>query len=396
MKKIKTFTLSLLSAGFLGLVLASPVSAAVVTDNVPDQASCDDGSVMVTWDDEVDTAIGVDSSDRPIITSMTVDGETVPDPTSPADGSIGAAICANFANARKVGLFVYRRDGINAHMDLAGAETPGGDPITADSEISITVDFRTLAQYYSFSLVHGDVLDWQPTGLGTEDAQLSVTMRPTTTPLVDYEAEGAQFCTATPPVCEVESSEMDVLSASFDMDFDQEGAFAAFTGSYFGLTGATGGFVQASGNTLQATLGGPHFLEDGTTLNQGRLQAFLPDSVLENILQLNSETADESSFSVAREEDGEVVQDDAPFSVTPVDGGLVIEMTDFHFSTPTFVIAAASGSSGSGGTGGTSATGGNGGSLAATGSDQLALLLAVAAVIGSSYLLYRRTAKELG
>lgn len=92
------------------MIVASPAYAAN-EDMAPNQASCDNGSVTYTWD-----GIGID---RPVVASMTVDGETVPDVTDPEDGSIGVAVCSNYSNARKVGGNVYKRDGVEAHSDLA-------------------------------------------------------------------------------------------------------------------------------------------------------------------------------------------------------------------------------------------------------------------------------------
>lgn len=345
MKILKRF-LTVLASLSIVLVLAAPSASAAVSDNVPSQSECDSGSITYPWN--------TISAARPVIASMSVDGDPIADPTNPADGKIGAAICSNMSDARKIGLTVYRRDGINQHSDLTGATTPSGAPITASSDITITMtNLGDLAEYYTFSLVHGVVSNWQTSNLGAANASLSITFSPARTPLVDYFADpGAEFCTATPPTCNVESSSMDILSASLDMDFDstpQDGDFSSFRGAYFGLVSSTGGFVTNQGNTLVASLGAPHFLSDGTTPNVGSLQAFLPDAVIQNILQMSPDTIDTASLQVTRTEDGQTSS--APFTVTQVSGGILVELQDITFSSPTYSIQASSQTSSGNGTG---------------------------------------------
>ena len=329
-------------AGFFALVVpvlmavsfAAPQAArATSTDFAPDQSGCDSGSASFTW-----SALGIA---RPVIASMTVDGETVADPTNPDDGSIGAAICPTVDAARKVGLYVYRRDGIDNHMDLTGAVTPTSHTaITASSHITITLtNMGDLARFYTFSLVHGVVSNWTPAHLGTDAASLTVELSPARTPFGS--GPSFAFCTATPPHCSAPQSELDALSASLDMDFDQAGSFSAFSGSYFGLVGAMGGFVEGTrdadgGHSLVATLGAPHKLADGTTLNTGSMQAFLPNSVVETLFGLSAGEVDTSTLAVTRTAGGSTT--DASFTVTPVTGGVVVAVPDITFSSPVYTI----------------------------------------------------------
>jgi hypothetical protein len=308
------------------------MAQATGSDSAPKQSDCNNGSVTYTW-----TGLGIA---RPVIASMTVDGETIADPTNPVDGSIGAAVCANVALARKTGLYVYRRTGSNQHMDLTGALTPAGNPITASSQITITLtNMGDLAQYYSFSLVHGNVSSWTTSGLGTSSAALTVRLSPVRTPLGS--GPSFNFCTATPPNCSAPQSELDVMSASLDMDFDQTHAFTDFTGAYFGLTGAMGGFVTAEhqpDNTaaLVATLGAPHSLADGVTRNVGSMQAFLPTAVVASLFGLAPADIDTSALTVTRTESGSTST--VPFTATPVAGGIVLNVSDITFSSPTYTV----------------------------------------------------------
>jgi hypothetical protein len=328
---LRRVSLGIVSASLL-LISSPAITRASISDPAPDQASCDNGSVTYTW-----TGLGIT---RPVIASMTVDGETIADPTNPIDGGIGASICANVPLARKTGLTVYRRDGINGHTDLTGALTPAGHPITSSSVITINMtNMGQLAQYYAFSLVHGSVSSWTTANLGTASASLSVSFSPVRTPI----GSGADFgfCTATPPTCNAVKSDADVLSASLDMDFDQAGTFATSAGAYYALTGAMGGYVvgvqgQDGTKSLSASLGAPHFLADGVTPNVGSLQAFLPTSVVTNLLGITSGTVDTSTLAVSRTESGSTT--DAPFTVTPVTGGVIVRITDITFSSPVYSI----------------------------------------------------------
>ncbi len=314
----------------LTVVGASPARA---SDGMPTQSQCDSGSTTYTW-----TGLGIA---RPVIASMIVDGETIPDPTNPADGSIGAVVCPNVDLARKTGLTVYRRSGSEGHIDLTGAVTPAGNPITSSSVITITLtNMGDLARYYSFSLVHGVVSTWTTANLGTSSASLTVALSPSRTPLVSGSGD-SEFCSATPPNCHAAKSDSDVLSASLDMDFDQAGSFSTFTGAYFGLTGAVAGFVQASTasdgtRSLSATLGAPHALADGTTANTGSMQAFLPDSVLSSMFGLSSGSIDAATLAVSRTESTSTSF--VPFTVEVVTGGVIVKISDITFSSPVYKI----------------------------------------------------------
>jgi hypothetical protein len=316
-------------------VVSPPPAHAVVIDASPDQASCDNGSVTHTW-----TAVGLA---RPVIASMTVGGETVPDATNPTNGRIGAAICANFADARKVGLIFYRKNGSNLHQDLTGALTPSGNPVTTNTPISVTMtNLGALAEFYSFSLAYGNVSSWTTSGLGTPGASLSFTINPAARVLVTGSGQSAG-CSATPPMCNATASDQDILGASIDFDFDQAGTFSAFSGSYFGVVSAVAGFVTRSHSdpeAIEATLGAPHFKADGTTLNVGSMQAFLPSSVLANILGLTG-TVGAEDIAVTRSVNSAAT--DAPFSVTSVAGGVVVRLNDVTFSSPTYTIKKSSG-----------------------------------------------------
>lgn len=303
----------------------------MISTAAPAQDHCDNGSTTYTWDGE--------GLVRPVVATMFVDGEEIVDPHNPEDGSIGAVICPMTEDARKTSLVVVYNDGGNYSQDLTNAETPDGNPITADSVIEINMGtMGELSEFYSFSLVHGVVSEWENINLTTEDALINFTFSPAQTPIVDYMADGAQFCSATPPTCDVEKSAIDILSASLDMDFDQEGGFTEMTGAYFGLVNAVSGYVTNQEGTISATLGAPHFMADGETERVGSMRAFLPELVVQNVWGVSSSDITAGSLVVNRLEDEEVTVDDPPFSVEQVDNGIIVSLSDITFSTPTYTF----------------------------------------------------------
>lgn len=322
----------------VGLTLshATPASA-VITDSVPNQAGCDaGGSTSVTWGD-------TGGRTRPVVASMTVNGETVSDPVNPADHKLGVAICPFFSNARIIGLNVIHREGSNYKADLTGAQTPSGATVTASTPITITLtNMGSQAQYFTDAVIHGDITSYSTSNLGTASASLTFTIKPARTPIVDSTQPGAQFCSATPPVCDAAKSEFDILAANLGMDFDEAGQFVDMQGAYFAVTGAVAGYVTAQGSagsrSLKATLGGPHALADGTTANVGSMNAFLPDDVLENLLDLPAGVT-EDDLAVTRTEGS--TTEDAPFTVTSVSGGVVIAVSNITFSSPEYQISSA-------------------------------------------------------
>lgn len=391
-KKIKTIlrrtsvlTLALLFAGVglyhLPLVHADPPA----TVGAPAQEMCEaGGSTNVRWDNLNHGAAVV----RPTISALSIKAspsdpdEVITGFEDPDVGDIGATICPNVALGRRSGLNIYTNTVNGGDSYLTNAETPAGHPITANSEITITIDsgdFGDLAEYYSFSLIHGHVVDWLADGLGTEDAMLSVTLKPVRTPFGNGEQFG--FCTATPPMCNAVKSDADALAASLDMTFttsgdegqpnehyDVNGHYSEMRGSFFAVTGAMGGWAQAVGpggqpRSVRATLGGPHLLATASQqsindpenplpqdLNTGSLQAFMPDDVIESVFETTAEDLTADSLSVIKSEDG-AEDEDSEFGFAQVPGGIMITVDGFHFSSPAFNIGLAGFNSGGGGDG---------------------------------------------
>jgi len=299
---------------------------------MPDQAGCDNGSTTLTWVGE-----GVA---RPQITSMTVDGETIPDPANPALDSLGAVICPGTTKGNRTGVTVIWHTAGGNTSDLTGALTPLGAPVTTSTQIGITMgNLGDNASKFTFTLVYGQVNAWATANLGTSSASVSATISPVRTP----QGTGSDFggCTAVPPTCNALKSDEDVLGVSMALSFES-GVGTQMAGSYFALTGAMGGYVTSvtatdGSKSLAASLGGPHFLADGTTLNTGSMTAFLPNSVVNSLFGLTSDVLDTTTMDVLRTS-GATTTSAVPFTITAVTGGVTLTVPTITFSSPKYTV----------------------------------------------------------
>jgi hypothetical protein len=323
--------LAISALGVAPVVLSStPASAS----SAATQAECDPGgSTGQSWGDA-----GI-TTDRPVVASFTVDGQTVADPVTPAVGHLGIAICPETAGARKTGLTIFKHEGLNSNpADLTGALRPDGTPVTTDSVYEVTIThFGALAKYFSFALVHGHVQTWTADGLGTDAASLTFSVTAAIDPGVDtpyYQ------CSATPPECSAPQAIGENNGVSMQLDLDQAGSFKTFTGAYFDLDRAVAGFAEAKTNTdgtkyLQMTLGGPHLALDGSA-NVGSMDAFLPNATLQTLFGTSDASLAES-LAVTRTESG--TSSAASYTATAVTGGLKVHVPGITFSTPVYKVS---------------------------------------------------------
>jgi len=319
-------TIALLGSSFGGAVAHATVFA------MPDQASCDNGSTTLTWAGE--------AISRPQIASMTVDGVAIVDPANPEVDSLGASVCPVTSKGNRTGVYIYYHTDEGNTSDLSIATTPAGTPVTDTTQISITMtDLGTNAANLTFSLVYGSVSSWTTANLGTSSASLSFTISPVRTP----QGSGDDFggCTAVPPDCHATQSDSDVLGASLVFSFEPN-VGSNMVGAYFALTGAMGGYVTSAtaidgSKTLVATLGAPHFLADGVTLNTGSMTAFLPQAVLNSLFGLTGADMDAATLDVIRTA-GTTSTSAIPFTITPVTGGVTVNVPTITFSSPKYTI----------------------------------------------------------
>jgi hypothetical protein len=137
-------------------------------------------------------------------------------------------------------------------------------------------------------------------------------------------------------------------------DADQLQAFVAVTNdpiSGFGVPGISGDmFVESNGactlstpvwnsssSSLSWTVGAPHFLADGVTINRGFYEASIPDSDAALLWGLTNPDLAASALDVSVTYSGPV-SEQAVSSVSVKNGEILISSTNFSYSKPTFTV----------------------------------------------------------
>ena len=144
-----------------------------------------------------------------------------------------------------------------------------------------------------------------------------------------------------PPNCHATKSDEDVLGMSVVLSFESN-VGSNMRGAYFAMTGAMGGWVTSATDTdgskhLVASLGAPHFLADGTTLNTGSMVAFLPAPVISSMFGLTSGDLDTTTLDITRTS-GTTTTTDVPFTIASVPGGVTLTVPTITFSSPKYTI----------------------------------------------------------
>lgn len=215
-----------------------------------------------------------------------------------------------------------------------------GLPVTESTAIAITMStLGDNAANFTFTLVYGSISSWTTTNLKTSSAGLNFIISPTRTP--QGSGDDFNFCTAVPPNCSANKSDEDVLGAAMALSFEPN-VGSNMMGAYFAMTGAMGGYVASANaadgsKTLVATLGAPHYLPDGTTLNTGSMIAFLPQGVVNSLFGLTSGDVDTAMLDVVRTS-GAATSSAIPFTIQAVTGGVTLTVPAITFSTPKYTI----------------------------------------------------------
>ncbi len=96
---------------------------------------------------------------------------------------------------------------------------------------------------------------------------------------------------------------------------------------------------EASSPVLAVEMNGPHFQQDGTTLNTGSLEAFMPNALLATCVGGDAEVA-KAGLTVTRTEDGSTTPvTGSAFTATAEADGLRISVPSVGFSAPTYRMA---------------------------------------------------------
>lgn len=359
--RTRVFISSITATSLIAMsVLAIGPAQAAVTLDTPDQAATDQSASNEMqnglWGD---FSGGVDS--RPYVEQLSVtngDVETevvtagTPTDAPPSAGNLTAVVAP--VNLCKTGVTLNCYETPNRVSITLGNQGSGvvntdlanvtNQTVDANSVIDMTVRLNTLGQSLRWSHANGDLLFWQPSGLGTPDAAVRIKFHPAITPAVDWQNVGDNGCTATPIFnCDIAQADDDYLGASLLLSLDTT-LGADLTGAVFGTTSALFGYASLSGSAsapvMDYQLASTHRDSNGV-VNSGSLKAFLPAAALVNLYGLLPEDA-AATLAVART--GSAGTNNAPTFARWTVGangadGVLANVSGITFSAPKYKLS---------------------------------------------------------
>lgn len=350
------------------MIMGIPASATAFPDGLPTQEQTDlistdpaNSSHQAGWAD-----LTGGTSNRPYISSLTVinggtstpvitGGSTTP-PSVPA-GFVTAVITPYnlctvsqtpapgvcYATPNRIGVTVAYNAGASNGWNFGAPSVATSPTIGPNTVIDMTIALNTLGANLRWTHVTGNMLYWHTSNLGTPSATVRIKFKPVITPYVATFPEG-NGCTATPIFsCSIAQSDGDGLSASLVLSLDDT-LDASLTGAAFATQSTIFGYMQPAGTAsaprLDMQISSSHLNSLGS-LNEGTMQAFIPDAALLNYYGLLPGTA-RSVFAATRSgssgSTGTVTFADWN-AATDGSDGLFVEVPGITFSTPTYKFA---------------------------------------------------------
>lgn len=338
-------------------------------DGMPNQAQTDlsasdpgNSSGQAGW---ADMAGGV--AGRPYVQSLTVingaqstqvvtNGTTTP--ASVPDGGVTTVIApfnlcrpgqapaqgTCYATPNRVGLTVaYAMNG-QAGYNFAAPRVPVSPPVNTNTIIDMTVALNTLGKNVRWTWANGDLLYWQTSNLGQDNAAVRVKFKPAPSPYI-ANFQNDNGCTATPiRDCSIQSADGELLTASLVFSLD-ETLDSSLTGAVFATQNAIAGFLEPGGSaaapSLELQVSSSHNKSDGTP-QLGTLKALVPAAALLNlygILPADAPTA----FRTTRTGDAGANAAPSYERWTAADEGsegLFVTVEEITFSAPAYKVAA--------------------------------------------------------
>lgn len=359
-----SFALAAGLVGGLGVPLAPADTAGsfgMPTQASVDLASSDPGSYGPGWGD---VAGGVAA--RPYVVSLAVinggvstpvitNGTTASAPVAP--GAVTTVISALnlcrsgqtpapgvcYATPNRVALTVAYGDNATDGWDFSRPDVAVAPTIDANSVIDMTVALNTLGKSLRWTWINGDLLYWQTSNLGQDNATVHFKFRPAIAPSVANFPQ-SNGCTASPPTnCYIAQADGQVLAADLVFSLDNT-LDPALTGAAFATQDAFAGYLTPGGSaqapSLDVALSSTHLQANGTP-ELGTIEAFIPAAALLNlygVLPTDSATA----FTTTRA--GDAGTNDPP-SYTPwttaTNGsdGLLVTVKGITFSAPKYQLS---------------------------------------------------------
>lgn len=249
-----------------------------------------------------------------------------------------------YASPNRVGItFGYANNG-NVGTDFAHPETPLRQTVTPDTVFDVTIALNTLGSTLRWTWVNGGLERWTATGLGRDDAEIHLRVRPVTTPVIDWNTVPANGCTATPiNNCAIPQSAGEILAANMVLSLDDT-LDASLTGAVFATEGAIAGFLQPAGTAsapeLDLQIASAHLTAAGAP-QTGEITALIPSQALLSMYGVLP--ADAGTFFRATRS-GDAGTQSAPVfrrATVAADGtdGLRVAISGITFSAPTYSLA---------------------------------------------------------
>jgi hypothetical protein len=249
-----------------------------------------------------------------------------------------------YATPNRVALTVGYGSNGNVGVDFSSSNSPVTPTVDANSVIDMTVALNTLGKSLRWTWINGELLYWQASNLGQDNATVHVKFRPAMEPTLANVSESDFGCTASPPTnCRIASANGQVLSAQLVFSLD-ESLDPALTGSAFATQNAFLGYLTPGGTaqapSLDVELASTHTKADGTP-QLGTIEAFIPSAALVNLYGVLP-TDSTAAFTTTRLGDPGTNE---PPSYTPwtteANGseGLLITVKGITFSAPKYHIS---------------------------------------------------------
>jgi hypothetical protein len=163
----------------------------------------------------------------------------------------------------------------------------------------------------------------------------------TASPVPVAVAADTSACTGETGVAATESTQLQVIVAPTNDPTSGFGVDGVSGRMYVESNGAcelSTPVWSASTSSLSWVVGAPHFLPDGSTVNQGFYQAMIPGSDAALLWGLTNVNAAASALSVSETSSGGLASEVAVSSVSVKGGNIIVSSTGFDFSSPHFKI----------------------------------------------------------
>ena len=341
-------------------------AGAQVSDGMPNQAQTDlsttdpaNSSGQAGW---ADMAGG--TAARPYVQSLTVinggastrvvdNGTTTP--AAVPDGTVTTVVApfnlcrpgqapapgSCYATPNRVGLTVAYAVNGQAGYNFAAPQVPVSPPVNASTIIDMTVALNTLGKSVRWTWTNGDLLYWQTSNLGQDNATIRIKFKPASSPYIANSQNNG--CTATPiRDCSIQRADAEMLTASMVFSLDDT-LDEALTGAVFATQNAIAGFLEPGGSAtapaLALQVASTHTKSNGTP-QLGTLKALIPAAALLNLYGILPADAT-SAFTTTRT--GDAGANSAPAyerwtAAGEGSDGLFVTVEDITFSAPAYKV----------------------------------------------------------